>query len=110
MSRTLRYRPALYGSDRPAQRERGPRAVRSLGCWVWATGERSLLDPQVGLDDLDCDRGRGVGAEAAALDDDADRYLRVAGGREAGEDRVVGGGVGQAVLGRPGLARDHEGA
>src|ERR1700736_6573768 len=82
MSRTLRYRPAW--------------------CRVWS----ALVDPQVSLDDLDGDRCRSVRAETAALDDDADGYRRVGGGREAGEDRVVKVRAVAAVLGRAGLASD----
>src|SRR5215471_2146955 len=70
---------------------------RALG--VRSADEKgSLVDPQVCLDDLDCDRCRGVGAEAAPLDYDADGYLRVTGRREASEDRVVQAGVVDAVL------------
>src|SRR5260370_41336789 len=54
--------------------------------------------PQVRLDDLECDRRGGVGAEAAALHDDADRYLRVARWRETGEDRVIEVRIVHAVL------------
>src|SRR5580692_5455216 len=65
-----------------------------------------LVDPQVSFDDLDGDRGRGVGAETAALNDDADRYLRVVGGRVAGEHRVVQARAADGVLRCSGLARD----
>src|SRR5580704_572093 len=58
----------------------------------------SSVHPQVSFDDLDGDRGSGVGSEAAALDNDADRYLRVAGGRVAGEHRVVQARAADGVL------------
>src|SRR6266436_10100736 len=59
--------------------------------------------PQVRLDDLECDRRCGVGAEAAALHDDADRYLRVVRWRETGEDRVIEVRIVHAVLCGSGL-------
>src|SRR5215472_15078970 len=68
---------------------------------------RSLL-PQIRLDDLECDRRGGIGAEATALNDDADRDLRVASGREAGEDGIIEMRIIHAILRGPGLARDQD--
>src|SRR5215469_7121891 len=67
---------------------------------------RPLVDPQVSLDDLYCDRRRGVGAEATAFDDDADGYLRIVGWRETGEDRVVEARAVNTILRRARLAGD----
>src|ERR1700683_4693735 len=67
---------------------------------------RCSMLPQKGLDDLHGDRCGRIGTEAAALDYDADRDLRVSGRGEAGKHGVVETRVVRSVLGRTGLARD----
>src|SRR5215472_1835313 len=64
--------------------------------------------PQIRLDDLERDRRGGVSAEATALNDDADRDLRVASGREAGKDGIIEMRIIHAILSGPGLAGDQD--
>src|SRR5215469_2702713 len=70
-----------------------------------ACSVRSMLLPQVRLDDLDGDRSSGCGTEPTTLHDDSNSDRRAGCWREAGEHGVVEAGVVGAVLGRTGLAR-----
>src|SRR5215472_4241319 len=64
--------------------------------------------PQIRLDDLECNRRGGGGAETTALNDDADRDRWVGTGSEAGKDSVIEVGIMRAILCGSGLARDQD--
>src|ERR1700722_8247292 len=119
MSRTYITVLRRFGSVRAAQPSGRSAPLRKLcrqmflaqfGSGNTAVARRSMLLPQIGLDNLHRNGGGGISAESAAFHDDANRDLRAADRREAGEDGVASRVVVDSGLGSTGLAGDLEAA